>query len=118
VGLNPQAAEYGGINVAREHGYWPWPSAGAIAGLAGTEQILGLHNRFIVRFLRRPGLYGRIAVALLGQEPSRWSDLFAAILFGALQTGSAAMDRSDVGAPGADHHYPGPDHFLRGRRVL
>lgn len=90
VGLNPQAAEYGGINVAKNT-VIAMAVAGAIAGLAGTEQILGLHNRFIVRFSADLGFMG-IAVALLGKNHPV-GVLFAAILFGALQTGSAAMDR-------------------------
>ena len=65
VGLNPQAAEYGGINVAKNT-VIAMAVAGAIAGLAGTEQILGLHNRFIVRFSADLGFMG-IAVALLGK---------------------------------------------------
>lgn len=90
VGLNPQAAEYGGINVARNT-IIALATSGALAGLAGTEQILGLHNRFIVRFSADLGFMG-VAVALLGKNHPV-GVLLAAILFGALQTGSAAMDR-------------------------
>lgn len=90
VGLNPQAAEYGGINVARNT-IIALAISGALAGLAGTEQILGLHNRFIVRFSADLGFMG-VAVALLGKNHPL-GVLLAAILFGALQTGSAAMDR-------------------------
>ncbi|HBN94985.1 MAG TPA: ABC transporter permease [Firmicutes bacterium] len=90
VGLNPQAAEYGGINVAKNT-IIAMAISGAFAGLAGTEQILGLHNRFIVRFSADLGFMG-VAVALLGKNHPV-GVIFAAILFGALQTGSAAMDR-------------------------
>jgi len=90
VGLNPHAAEYGGINVARNT-ILAMAISGALAGLAGTEQILGLHNRFIVRFSADLGFMG-VAVALLGKNHPI-GVIFAAILFGALQTGSAAMDR-------------------------
>lgn len=90
VGLNPQAAEYGGINVARNT-VIAMAISGALAGLAGTEQILGLHQRFIVRFSADLGFMG-VAVALLGKNHPV-GVIFAAILFGALQTGSAAMDR-------------------------
>jgi simple sugar transport system permease protein len=90
VGLNPQAAEYGGINVAKST-VIAMAISGALAGLAGTEQILGLHQKFIVRFSADLGFMG-IAVALLGKNHPV-GVIFAAILFGALQTGSAAMDR-------------------------
>ncbi len=90
VGLNPQAAEYGGINVARST-VIAMAISGALAGLAGTEQILGLHQKFIVRFSADLGFMG-VAVALLGKNHPV-GVIFAAILFGALQTGSAAMDR-------------------------
>lgn len=90
VGLNPDAAEYGGINVARNT-VLAMALSGALAGLAGTEQILGLHNRFILRFSSDLGFMG-IAVALLGKNHPA-GVILAAVLFGALQTGSAAMDR-------------------------
>lgn len=90
VGLNPQAAEYGGINVAKST-IIAMAISGALAGLAGTEQILGLHNRFIVRFSADLGFMG-VAVALLGKNHPV-GVILAAILFGALQAGSAAMDR-------------------------
>ncbi len=90
VGLNPQAAEYGGINVARNT-IIAMAISGAFAGLAGTEQILGLHNRFIIRFSADLGFMG-VAVALLGKNHP-FGVILAAILFGALQAGSAAMDR-------------------------
>ena len=90
VGLNPQAAEYGGINVAKNT-IIAMAISGALAGLAGTEQIPGLHQRFIVRFSADLGFMG-VAVALLGKNHPV-GVLLAAILFGALQTGSAAMDR-------------------------
>lgn len=90
VGLNPDAAEYGGINVARNT-IIAMAISGAFAGLAGTEQILGLHHRFILRFSPDLGFMG-IAVALLGKNHPV-GVVLAAILFGALQAGSAAMDR-------------------------
>ena len=49
VGLNPTAAEYGGISVAKTM-VIAMAISGALAGLAGMEQVLGLNNRFIQRF--------------------------------------------------------------------
>lgn len=90
VGLNPEAAEYAGISVSRNL-LIGMAISGALAGLAGAEQILGLHNRFIVRFSSDLGFMG-VAVALLGKNHPV-GVLLAAVLFGALQSGSAALDR-------------------------
>jgi len=46
VGQNPLAAEYGGINVARNM-ILALTLAGALAGLGGAAEILGTHRRFI-----------------------------------------------------------------------
>lgn len=90
VGLNPTAAEYGGISVSKTM-VIAMAISGALAGLAGMEQVLGLNNRFIQRFSPDLGFMG-IAVALLGKNHPV-GIVLAAILFGALQTGAAAMDR-------------------------
>lgn len=90
VGLNPSAAEYGGISVARNM-VLAMVISGAVASLAGVEQVLGVHGRFIQRFSPDLGFIG-IAVALLGKNHPV-GVFFAAVLFGALRTGGAAMDR-------------------------
>ncbi len=90
VGFNPLAAEYGGISVSRNI-VLAMAISGGLAGLAGAEQILGLHGRFIQRFSPELGFIG-IAVALLGKNHPV-GVLLAALLFGALRTGGAAMDR-------------------------
>lgn len=90
VGLNPKAAEYGGISVSKNT-ILAMAISGSLAGLAGVEQMLGLHGRFIQRFSPDLGFMG-IAVALLGKNHPL-GVFFAAILFGALRSGAAAMDR-------------------------
>ncbi len=90
VGFNPGAAEYGGISVARNM-VLAMVISGAVASLAGVEQVLGVHGRFIQRFSPDLGFMG-IAVALLGKNHPV-GVFFAAVLFGALRTGGAAMDR-------------------------
>ncbi len=90
VGLNAAAAQYGGINVAKNI-VLAMMISGGLAGLAGAEQILGLHTRFIQRFSPDLGFMG-IAVALLGRSHP-FGVILAAILFGALNAGGAAMDR-------------------------
>ena len=90
VGLNPDGAQYGGISVSKNM-VLAMAISGALAGLAGAEQVLGLHTRFIQRFSPDLGFMG-IAVALLGRNHP-FGVLLAALLFGALNAGGAAMDR-------------------------
>ncbi len=90
VGINPDGAQYGGINVSRNI-ILAMVISGSLAGLAGAEQVLGLHTRFIQRFSPDLGFMG-IAVALLGRNHP-FGVLLAALLFGALNAGGAAMDR-------------------------
>lgn len=90
VGLSPKAAEYGGISIGKNM-VLAMAISGAMAGLAGVEQILAVHGRFIQRFSPELGFMG-IAVALLGRSHPV-GVFFAGILFGALRTGGAAMDR-------------------------
>jgi len=88
VGLNPTAAEYGGINVPR-HLVATMAISGALGGLAGAVEVLGVHYRLFEAF--SPG-YGwdAIAVALLGMlHPV--GTLLSALLFGALRSGSTLM---------------------------
>ncbi len=88
VGLNPTAAEYGGISVGRSI-VITMAISGALAGLAGAVEVLGIHYRLYETF--SPG-YGwdAIAVALLGMLHP-FGTLLAALLFGALRAGSIPM---------------------------
>lgn len=88
VGLSPSAAEYGGIRVARSI-ILTMAISGALAGLAGAVEVLGIHYRLYETF--SPG-YGwdAIAVALLGLLHP-FGTLLAALLFGVLRSGSIPM---------------------------
>jgi len=95
TGLNPDAAENAGIDVKRGM-IIALLVSGAMAGLGGSGEILGVHRRFIDGF--SPG-YGWdvLAVALVGGlNPA--GVLLAAILFGALRSGGMAMAR-EIGVP-------------------
>jgi simple sugar transport system permease protein len=64
--------------------------AGALAGLAGVNEVLGFRYRFLDNFAGGVGFLG-IAVALLGRaRPS--GVVAAALLFGALSAGSLEID--------------------------
>jgi len=90
IGLNPSAAESGGINVKRGI-VVALVISGAIAGLGGAGEILGVHHRYIDGFSPGYGWDG-LAVALIGGlDP--FGVVFAAILFGALRSGGTVMNR-------------------------
>ena len=90
-GLNPSAAENSGINVKKTM-VLALILGGALAGIGGAGEILGVHNRFIQGFSPGYGFDG-IAVALVGGL-NPIGVLLAAILFGALRSGGMLMTRA------------------------
>ncbi|TAK23420.1 MAG: ABC transporter permease [Chloroflexota bacterium] len=88
VGANPHAARYAGISVARTT-MLAMSVSGALAGLAGTIEVVGLN------YYHTPGFsvgYGfdSIAVALLGRN-NPLGLIPAALLFGGLRAGATRM---------------------------
>ncbi len=87
VGTNPHAAAYAGMSVAGTY-IGAMMFAGALTGLAGATQMLG-----IKKFLS-PGFSGfgfdAIALALLGRAHPG-GIVLASILFGALRAGALSM---------------------------
>lgn len=89
VGYNPFAAEYGGINVARNV-VMAMVISGVFAGLAGAIQVTGIQYRVNNLFsFTGYGLDG-ISVALVGNNHP-FGVILAAILFGILQKGAPTM---------------------------
>jgi len=88
IGLNPRFAYYGGIDV-RRHALYVMLLSGAIAGLAGAEQVLGQLRAFYDSFSPGYGFDG-IAVAMLAAN-SPLGVIAAAFLFGTLAGGSAVL---------------------------
>lgn len=89
VGANPEAGRYAGMNVA-----WIYVSviavSGALAGIAGANQILGLEpHRATSGFAGNTG-FDAIALALLGRSHP-FGVLFAGLLFGGLRAGGLEM---------------------------
>jgi len=88
VGYNPLAAENAGISVS-----WTTVRAlcisGALAGLAGVVEVMGVHHRLFDQFSSGFGFTG-IAVALLAKNHPL-AVIPAALLFGALSAGGPAM---------------------------
>ncbi|NLA06450.1 MAG: ABC transporter permease, partial [Firmicutes bacterium] len=88
VGQNPHAAEYGGVNVSART-VQAMMISGAVAGLAGSVEVMGTLYRFIPYFSPGYGFTG-IAVAVIAGQ-NLWAVIPAAILFGALQSGGQTM---------------------------
>ena len=88
VGLNPTAAVYAGISVARITVVTMMLS-GALAGLMSLNSVLGAQLRLNLEFVGGAGFVG-IAVALMGRAHPV-GIVFAAILFGILYQGGAEL---------------------------
>jgi len=89
IGLNPAAAENAGISTKRGL-IIAFVISGAIAGVGGAGEILGVHRRFIDGFSPGYGWDG-LAVALIGGLNPLGS-IVAAILFGAIRSGGINMN--------------------------
>jgi len=88
VGFNETAAVYGGIAPTRVV-IAAMALSGALAGLVGVNEILGVQHRLMLNFTGGYGYVG-IAVALMGRNHPLGIAL-AALLFGALQQGGAEL---------------------------
>ncbi len=95
VGANPDAARYAGINIT-----WNFVLAmilsGALAGLAGSTQVLGTDHWVGQGFSAGYG-FDAIALALLGRSHPL-GVVLAALLFGTLRSGATRM-QSIAGIP-------------------
>ncbi|HUI31166.1 MAG TPA: ABC transporter permease [Candidatus Acidoferrales bacterium] len=89
VGFNPKAAEYGGISVSRNI-ILSMTLGGAIAGLVGTNFVMGYKYYFEEGFSSGTGFMG-IAVALLGLN-NPFGVILAALLFGMLDYGGLVIN--------------------------
>ncbi|UYM03957.1 ABC transporter permease [Solicola gregarius] len=95
VGANPAASRTAGMSVARAYTL-AMVIAGLLAGLAGTQQVLG-HDDPLTDGIAGSLGFDAITVSLLGRAtPS--GTVLAAVLFGALSTGGRQMQAS-TGTP-------------------
>ncbi len=88
AGFNPYAAEYGGISISRNI-TMAMAISGALAGLAGAIELMGVHHRFLGTLSGGKGFDG-ISIALIGQNHPI-GIIFAALLMASLRTGSNEM---------------------------
>ena len=96
IGENPTAAASAGLIDVHRTTLRAFLSSGALAGLAGAIEVLGVTYALYENI--SPGYgYTAIAVALLaGLDP--WRIILSATLFAALEAGASAMQR-DAGIP-------------------
>ncbi|WP_174732293.1 ABC transporter permease [Mesobacillus harenae] len=93
LGLNPFFAEYGGVNKVKVLLLSMFFS-GALAGLAGTVEVLGTQYRYVDGFLTAPGFAWTGLMAALLANSNPLGTAVAAILLAALQTGAMGMERN------------------------
>jgi general nucleoside transport system permease protein len=91
VGLNPDSSRYSGINVPM-HQVLALTLAGALAGLAGAVEVLGVQHRLLEGLTSGYGFTGIVAALLgwlhpLGLIP-------ASVFFGGLLVGADSMQRA------------------------
>ena len=95
VGANPDAAKYAGMSVTRNF-VLVMAMSGALAGLAGSAQVLGVDHWVGQGFSAGYG-FDSIALALLGKSHP-FGVVLAALLFGFLRSGATRM-QSLAGIP-------------------
>jgi len=95
VGANSKAARTAGISVNMNY-IWVMVVAGALAGLAGSAQVLGTEKVLTAGVAASFG-FDAITVALLGRSKPLGTFL-AGLLFGALRAGGFAM-QARTGTP-------------------
>lgn len=95
VGSNPFASRYAGMNVPRNM-IMAMSLAGALAGLAGANEVLGVNHNLAMAFSSGYG-FDSIALALLGNSHPV-GVVLASLLFGTLRNGATRMQVT-VGIP-------------------
>lgn len=88
VGANPRAAKYAGMNISRNT-MLAMSLSGALAGLAGANQILAINHSMAIGLSSGYG-FDSIALALLGNSHPV-GVILASLLFGLLRNGATKM---------------------------
>jgi simple sugar transport system permease protein len=89
VGLQPDAAEYGGVRVGLTY-FRALALGGAVAGLGGVNYVLGYKQYYEEGFAAGAGFLG-IAVALVGRNHPAGVPI-AALLFATISQGGLAVN--------------------------
>lgn len=88
VGANPRAGRYAGMSITQVT-VVAMVLSGALAGLAGTNEVLGMNHNVAMAFSSGYG-FDSIALALLGKSHPL-GVVLAALLFGTLRNGATRM---------------------------
>jgi simple sugar transport system permease protein len=91
VGANPNASRYAGMSIVVTI-VAVMSLSGALAGLAGTNEVLGLNYNLALAFSAGYG-FDAIAIALLGRSHPL-GVVLASIMFGVLRNGATRMQLS------------------------
>lgn len=91
VGLNAKASETAGINIKKVL-MVSMCISGAIAGLAGASQVLGVNHRLIAGFSPGYGFDGIAVAALAADSPI--GIIFSGVVFGVLRAGAMELNRN------------------------
>lgn len=89
VGNNDRFAKFSGLKVKTIQ-MKTMAMSGAIAGLGGAVEVLGIHHRFIINFSSNLGFDG-VVVALLGNNHPLMIP-FSALFMGAMKNGSISLE--------------------------
>lgn len=95
VGANPNAAKYAGIKITTAT-VVAMALSGALAGMAGANEVLGVNYRLLPAFSSGYG-FDSIALALLGKNHP-FGVILSSLLFGFLRNGARSMQLT-VGVP-------------------
>nr|WP_239565471.1 ABC transporter permease [Brevibacillus fulvus] len=93
TGQNPLFAAYGGVNRTRVM-ILCMLTSGALAGLAGTVEVLGSQYRYIDGSLTAPGYAWTGLMATLLANSNPLGTTIAAVFLAALQTGAMGLERN------------------------
>lgn len=91
LGTAPKFAEYGGVKVQKIQ-FYSLLISGAIGGLTGAVEVMGMHYRYVHGFALDMGSNG-ILVSLMGQLNPAGVPV-AGVFMGAVQNGARAMSRN------------------------
>ena len=92
-GLNPDFAKYGGVKLGRVM-LMAMFGSGALAGLGGALEVLGLRHYYMHGMLSSPGYAWTGLMAALISNLNPVGTVVASIFLAGIQTGGAAVERS------------------------
>ncbi len=96
-GLNPQFANYGGINSAKMT-YAVLCLSAAIAGLGGAVEVLGTRHRFVDQMIKSPGYAMSGITASIMSNYNAFGTLISSVFLAGLTTGGSYIERN-MGVP-------------------